>query len=120
MALFVCDECGCLDDTNTSRFWRRVLEGLSPLCSLCDPDIGKWHNRFMRYQYTGMEPVINRDEEWVAYTKEVARYNRWHGSWIESAFFMARHVAILAVLSVVAVVGGGVIALEILSQTLGK
>lgn len=119
MALYVCDECQCIDDTNVTRFWKRILEGEPALCSLCDPGINRWHNRFFRHRYTGVEPVINRDEEWECYTKEVAHYNRWQESRIRSLFFTLRHITILAILAVIAVIGGGFIAVEILSHTLG-
>lgn len=53
MPLFLCTKCGCIENTATSRYWTRRygdddLETGSddPLCSECDPKIGKWHGRF--------------------------------------------------------------------------
>lgn len=52
MSLFKCDQCGCVENTASSRFWFRNFpnSGLNgrALCSECDPEIGKWHGRFPR------------------------------------------------------------------------
>lgn len=47
MPLFECSKCGCLDNTAIAGYWWRVnKENKSPLCSECNPEIGKWHNEF--------------------------------------------------------------------------
>lgn len=52
MSLFVCDECGVIENTALSRFWMHYgLLGGRALCSLCDPEIGKWHGHFDRRPY---------------------------------------------------------------------
>lgn len=49
MPLFICSQCGHIDNTATSHYWLDVLcDGKPPLCALCDPAIGQWHNRFAR------------------------------------------------------------------------
>ena len=55
MSLFQCYECGCRENTATSNFWTRMDGGWRGveskpwmLCSACDPDIGKWHDKFPR------------------------------------------------------------------------
>lgn len=48
MATFVCDKCGCNENTATSNYWIQLSHGTQTLCSQCDPKIGKWHNRFPR------------------------------------------------------------------------
>jgi hypothetical protein len=67
VSLFVCDKCRCIENTATSRFWRR---GDGPaLCSQCDPEIGKWHGCFPRLEY---DPAVHEpayiDGEWVKAT----------------------------------------------------
>ena len=64
MSLFQCYECGCRENTATCNFWSRMPEdgqwrGVPArpwmLCSACDPEIGKWHDRFPRvYLPNGM------------------------------------------------------------------
>lgn len=56
MSLFQCYECGCRENTATCNFWSRMegqWRGVESkpwmLCSACDPDIGKWHDRFPRH-----------------------------------------------------------------------
>ena len=48
MSLFQCSKCGCAEDTALCRFWTARLREARPLCSACDPDIGKWHGEFPR------------------------------------------------------------------------
>lgn len=47
MSLFVCDNCDVIENTAVSRFAIRNwdasgLDGKA-FCSLCDPEIQKWH-----------------------------------------------------------------------------
>lgn len=43
MGLFMCSKCHCVENTALSNWWE---QGDFPLCSECDPEINKWHNRF--------------------------------------------------------------------------
>lgn len=52
MSVFKCSECGCKENTATSRFRVFVSEDKPALCSECDPVIGKWHNRFKKQPFT--------------------------------------------------------------------
>ena len=44
MSVFICSKCGCIENTASSSFWSRG--DADPLCSECDPEIGKWHGLF--------------------------------------------------------------------------
>lgn len=51
MGLFVCDECGCVENTALcgDGWWGRRLRKYrhgEGLCSECNPRIGKWHGHF--------------------------------------------------------------------------
>ncbi len=47
MPLYACSKCGCVDNTALGGYWKRVyLDKLPPLCSECNPEIGKWHGDF--------------------------------------------------------------------------
>jgi hypothetical protein len=48
MALFRCVKCGCEEDTALCHYWLARLKEAPPLCSACDPKIGKWHGEFPR------------------------------------------------------------------------
>lgn len=45
MPNFKCAKCGCLENTATSNYWIRK-KGAPQLCSECDTEIGKWHDKF--------------------------------------------------------------------------
>jgi hypothetical protein len=47
MSLFLCTECGCIENTACCNYWVRK-DKAKPICSACDPDIGRWHGRFER------------------------------------------------------------------------
>lgn len=51
--MFVCQECGCVENTALSHFWFREMQKDSrALCSECDPEIkGGWHGAFPKEQY---------------------------------------------------------------------
>src|SRR5215469_10908383 len=48
MAIFQCGECGCGEDTALCHYWSARVRETTPLCSACDPKIGKWHGHFPR------------------------------------------------------------------------
>lgn len=53
MPLFECSQCHTVENTACCNYWVRVhLEKEPPLCSECDPDIGKWHGLFPRATVT--------------------------------------------------------------------
>lgn len=60
MALFICEECGCIENTALTGFrWDRAKKRRILLCSECDPDIGKWHDKFSKKKWDGKLEVIN-------------------------------------------------------------
>lgn len=79
MPLFVCDECGCVDNTALGHFWGRDLweflgenKSGKALCSECAPthfddgstsDWGKWHNHFPKKKWDGKAEVMNRSRQ---------------------------------------------------------
>jgi hypothetical protein len=48
MATFRCSKCGCDDDTALCNYWCARVRDILPVCSACDPKIGKWHGQFPR------------------------------------------------------------------------
>ena len=47
MPIYRCSKCGVMENTAASLYWTRE-KGSPPLCCLCDPKIGKWHDIFDR------------------------------------------------------------------------
>lgn len=50
MPIFRCSKCGRIENTALSNYWTRSGE---PLCSECDPEIGKWHGVFNKMPAKG-------------------------------------------------------------------
>ena len=53
MSLFQCNACGCVEDTALCHYWSARLQQTPPLCSGCDPKIGKWHGEFQQQSAEG-------------------------------------------------------------------
>ena len=72
MSLFKCEECGCVENTATSRYWFRNHDGAigRALCSECDPNIGRWHRVFPKRDADAegyrLIPGSEHFIEWVA------------------------------------------------------
>jgi hypothetical protein len=70
MPLFRCSKCECAEDTALCHYWSARLREAKPLCSACDPDIGKWHAEFPREPYEmGKQREIDTwlDMPWAEY-----------------------------------------------------
>ena len=74
MPLYMCSKCGSVDNTATGGFWHQEYKAIKakqpvePLCSACNPDMGKWHDQFPRRSAEGMV----RDKRGFVYTQEEA------------------------------------------------
>jgi hypothetical protein len=60
MPLFNCTSCAAIENTALSKYWTDLYRRdksvpFNPLCSKCDPRIGKWHGNFERT----FEPVAD-------------------------------------------------------------
>ena len=53
MSIFRCTKCGCIENTATSHYWSKWPRSTAPLCSECDPEIGRWHGRFPKSSAAG-------------------------------------------------------------------
>ena len=82
MPLFVCDKCGCVENTALGRYWSKDEDYWDDgnrgqaLCSECAPttykdgrpvnnmggmrQFGKWHGQFPKQKWDGKMEVINR------------------------------------------------------------
>jgi len=64
MPLFICSECGCVDNTAMGNYWMDVYgDNRPPLCTECDPRIKKWHGRFPKLKYVPGREVLNPPKE---------------------------------------------------------
>ena len=77
MPLFVCDRCGCVENTALGSYWGKDMPSLwkaedygKALCSECAPQqfksgeptrfTGTWHGLFPKKKWDGKVEVINR------------------------------------------------------------
>jgi hypothetical protein len=60
MSLFVCVECGCVDNTAFPGFWTLRRQEGKHLCTECRT--GEWHDKFGKQQWDGSVKVMNRGE----------------------------------------------------------
>ncbi len=70
MGLFACTHCGSVDNTAFTNYAVRQWDNDPPLCSACDPDIGKWHDLFPRRHWTVEDDIINREDVTVTTTEQ--------------------------------------------------
>ena len=80
MPLFICDKCGCIDNTATGHYWCKDWTDLwadksivgKALCAECAPafykdgtpsEYGKWHDRFPKILWDGKIEVENRERK---------------------------------------------------------
>jgi len=55
MGLYMCEECGCVENTALGNFWIKSLtKDKKALCTECDPSVGRWHGRFPKRPADGM------------------------------------------------------------------
>lgn len=52
MGLFVCSQCRAVDNTAVTNWAVRTARRQPPLCSECDPEIGRWHGKFPKQEFT--------------------------------------------------------------------
>ena len=57
MPLFICSKCGVIENTALCGYWWKDKK--NPLCSECDPDLKKWHNKFPKKKWDGKLEVLN-------------------------------------------------------------
>lgn len=59
MPLFRCEKCGVVENTAVCNYWRRKRNHEPLLCTECDPEIGAWHQEFLKRKAEGM--LIDQD-----------------------------------------------------------
>jgi len=69
MSLFQCSKCGCAEDTVLCHYWSARLRDTAPICSVCDPNVGKWHGEFPREPF----PLRHKREieHWLGQSIEI-------------------------------------------------
>ena len=70
MPLFRCAKCGCIDNTATANAWSFwfAKPAQLPLCTECNPKIGKWHGLFPKESADDI--VVGRDGKRYRYVAD--------------------------------------------------
>lgn len=50
MSVYVCEKCGCIENTALGGYWNNVRNKEPKMCSECNT--GKWHNEFDKKYWT--------------------------------------------------------------------
>ena len=59
MPIYICDKCGCIENTALSMCsWFYLFDKKPMLCSKCCPKQKKWHGAFKRVKWDGKERLM--------------------------------------------------------------
>jgi hypothetical protein len=72
MPLFVCESCGCVENTATCNFWKAKRERTPYLCSACDPACEQ-HDHFPLEPWDGERDVLPPRHDGVGRTGRTGR-----------------------------------------------
>lgn len=50
MSVYICEKCGCIENTALGGYWDNVRNKEPKMCSECNT--GKWHNEFPKEHWT--------------------------------------------------------------------
>ena len=58
MSVYICEKCGCIDNTSLSGYWKNVRNKEPAQCSECNT--GTWHGEFEKKHWTdyGIEKLL--------------------------------------------------------------
>lgn len=63
MSIFICNKCGCIENTAPSGYWSQIANNEAPVCSECR--YGKWHDYFSKQHWTeyGVEKLLKLEAQ---------------------------------------------------------
>lgn len=50
MSVYICEKCGCIENTALGGYWRNVCNNEPKMCSECNN--GEWHGEFEKKHWT--------------------------------------------------------------------
>ena len=50
MSVYICEKCGCIENTALGGYWSNSLRKEPKMCSECNT--GQWHNQFKKKHWT--------------------------------------------------------------------
>lgn len=63
MSVYICEKCGCLENTATGPYWQNKLNNEPLICSECNTD--EWHNKFPKKHWSeyGMQTLLKEEKK---------------------------------------------------------
>ena len=61
MSVYICEKCGCIENTSLGGYWKNALRKEPKMCSECNT--GVWHNEFPKKHWTeyGIESLLEME-----------------------------------------------------------
>ena len=50
MSIYICEKCGCIENTSLGGYWKNCLKNEPKMCSECNT--GSWHNEFEKRHWS--------------------------------------------------------------------
>lgn len=50
MSMYICEKCGCIENTALGGYWKNIINQEPKKCSECNR--GEWHNEFEKRHWT--------------------------------------------------------------------
>ena len=63
MSIYICEKCGCIENTALGDYWNNIINNEPIICSECST--GKWHNRFDKKHWTeyGVKKLLELEKD---------------------------------------------------------
>lgn len=63
MSVYICEKCGCIENTALGGYWMNVIDKEPKACSECNT--GKWHNEFEKKHWTeyGVQKLLELEAQ---------------------------------------------------------
>ena len=63
MSIYICEKCGCIENTALGDYWNNIINDEPIICSECST--GKWHNKFDKKHWTeyGVKKLLEREKD---------------------------------------------------------
>ena len=58
MSVYICEKCGCIENTALGGYWGNLMDKTPVVCSECDS--GRWHGEFPKEHWSkyGVEKLL--------------------------------------------------------------
>ena len=62
MSIYICEKCGCLENTALGTYWENLYNKEPVMCSECST--GNWHNKFKKEHWSkhGVDKLLQLEK----------------------------------------------------------